>query len=59
MNASTCSPQKMVWWELLAILVGVVLIVVVGALFYFKVYKKQKATNADQEIVYGQLNPTD
>ncbi len=49
----------MVWWELLAILVGVVLIVVVGALFYFKVYKKQKATNADQEIVYGQLNPTD
>lgn len=41
MYASTCSPLKMVWWELLTILVGVVLIVVVGALFYFKVYKKR------------------
>lgn len=42
MYASKCSPQKMVWWELLAIIVGIVIfIVVLGSLFYFKVCKKQ------------------
>jgi hypothetical protein len=53
--------MKMIWWELLAICVGVAVIVFVAfvALICRSYYKKRQETLANEQIVYGQLNPAD